>query len=472
LDPIVRLLLGLFVPQLVLFAAITEFIRAWVITHRVNAAAERCHGLSGPKVLEVDSAGKGVGRWRSLLDLVRLGGLGTRLVEMGPRCRVVWQRVAGWLFVKKPLRYELVSHNIILSFYTSANVTYNTQTNIAHPCTFERWTIAHGFFVVMGGLTIELPPNEDDHSSAENQQAIGTASVDTSRILQLIDQEARFDLFKHMTTAQINQVREATSNSVLFLIAKLLYFAAMVIRRRGLGYTVTPLEVLTTSHIFLTLCIMAFWWHKPPYLREGIALSQQALLAEFEDLAEELDAHRKGTKFNFSYTRPPYFGLRPWHRQDDNGLTREEANYRALALFPICFCHAGVSVLPFWRLTFPSEMERQLWQSIVFYSCGLASVITILAITDSVVRVMVTRWPWFEDIWTKTKANKSHSRNTQWLRDRINDALYFVVVPPLVSIAVLLGLAAAAFRNAPDGVYVAGPGDLYRRNGTYGIVWS
>lgn len=355
-------------------------------------------------------------------------------------------------------------------------LTVSQQRDIDHPCVFERWTIAHGFFVVMGGLTIELPPSDNDHPLVENQQAVGTASVDTARIIQLVEREdhrlARFDLFKDMTAAQISQVQEATSISILFFIVKLVYFTSMVTRRRVLKYAVASLEVITVAHAFIALCITAFWWHKPPYLREGIQLNKHALLVEFRDLAPELQAHRKGTEFKYSYTKPPRFGLRPWHRQDDNSLTYGEANYRALALFPLCFCHAGVQLLPFWGLTFPSVVEKQLWQSTLYYSCALASLMTFLALLDSAVRIMVAYWPRFRQLWERQAANTSHSGNTLSLRNWINEALYFVVAPALLSTAILLALAAASFRYLPDGVYLAGPGDLFTTNGTYGIAWS
>jgi hypothetical protein len=481
LNLVARLMLGLFMPQLVLFAAITDFIRAWIISRRINAAAERCHSLGAPRVVvDLKSGMKELDWLRDFLDgrgpSFGFGLVGTRLFGTLSRWKVVCQRMSRCVLAKQPQRYELVRSNPWLSLLVSTDDSRTTQTDIEHPCVFERWTIAHGFFVVMGGLTIELPPSENDHPLVENQQAVGTASVDTTRIIQLVERQdhkqARFDLFENLTAAQISQVQEATSISVLLFVAKLIYFASMVIRRRVLNYAVAPLEVITTAHVFIALCIMAFWWHKPPYLREGIKLNKQALLDQFPDLAAELQAHRTGKKIEYSYTRPPRFGLRPWHRQDDDSLTCEEANYRALALFPLCFCHAGVSLLPFWGLAFPSDVEEQIWQTTLYYSCGLASLMTILALIDSLVRIMVTYWPWFKTIWTRQSANKSHSNNTLTLRNWINEALYFVVAPALLSIAILLGLSAAAFRDLPDGVYVAGPGDLYRTNHTYGIAWS
>lgn len=120
LNQVARLMLGLFMPQLVLFAAITDFIRAWVVSRQVNAAAERCHSLCAPRVaVDPKSGMKELGWLRDFLDgrgpSLGFGLVGTRLFVTLSRWKVVCQRVSRYVLAKQPQRYELVRSNLWLS---------------------------------------------------------------------------------------------------------------------------------------------------------------------------------------------------------------------------------------------------------------------------------------------------------------------------------------------------------------------
>lgn len=109
---VARLMLGLFMPQLVLFAAITDFIRAWVISRRVNAAADRCHRLSAARVDPNDGL-KELEWLRDFMDgwgrSLGFGPVRTELFETLSTWKVVYQRVSNCVFAKHPQRYHLVS---------------------------------------------------------------------------------------------------------------------------------------------------------------------------------------------------------------------------------------------------------------------------------------------------------------------------------------------------------------------------
>jgi len=103
---VARLLFGLLVPQLVLFAAVTEFGQAYLITTRVNRAIEKAHLQTPPQAPVNNDEQNRWRHWQS--NFIGAEWFGRTIIaweRMTQKIKVVWRRI----FSSKPEYYELVS---------------------------------------------------------------------------------------------------------------------------------------------------------------------------------------------------------------------------------------------------------------------------------------------------------------------------------------------------------------------------
>ena len=313
---------------------------------------------------------------------------------------------------------------------------------------------------------MQLPRDHSDQPFAESQGPAASVALNAPQVYNLVDMDdpkkARFDLFQNVRSAQVRQVVEANTMAVLLAMLRLVSFAYTTVRRRYLGMGMAPLEVLTIAHVFMAICIQAFLWYKPSYLREGINLDLPAVRSVFPDLDAELTAQRLGLRVAYAYTTPSRSGFLPWHRTDDRDFNlRIHANYRALVVFPLCICHAAIFLLPAWGLEFPTPFEMAFWWAALLYVVGLCSIVTILIILDTATRLFADYLPTFGSFWGREDDRQSHLGRIILFRDFVNTALYIVVAPALASLTFTLVLAAMAFRDLPASVRLAGPGDVF-----------
>jgi hypothetical protein len=92
-----RVILATLMPQLMLFAAVTDFGRAWIIQHRVNAAAKACfvhHNRPTPPAAPIDLQAIPYPFLRRALHLVLLA----------------FMRLGRLLRSNEPDVYDLVQH--------------------------------------------------------------------------------------------------------------------------------------------------------------------------------------------------------------------------------------------------------------------------------------------------------------------------------------------------------------------------
>jgi hypothetical protein len=147
----------------------------------------------------------------------------------------------------------------------------------------------------MGGFTVGDPLTINDGPSLdESQDSQEVVSLRPQHLFALFEKEvhnqARFDLFTHISEAQIKQLHEYSSIQHVLVLGRLLTFVWYCYQRQRLGLETSPLEVLTVGHVFMAVLIEIFWWDKPPYLRLPVQnLDRQALYQAIPGLERELD---------------------------------------------------------------------------------------------------------------------------------------------------------------------------------------
>jgi hypothetical protein len=315
----------------------------------------------------------------------------------------------------------------------------------------------------MGGLRVARHRDLNDHPLTEQQRIAKSESLAPHRILELVERPddgygtARFDLLAQAGDAPVSQVLEANNMSLQIFGLRLLYFAAKVFERRQSGLAVAPLEVLTVAHVFMAFCITAFWWCKPSYLREGVVLDRLIIERELPGIAAELHARAVGLQVQDAYTRPPRWGLRPWHRPDDNYLTvRGAANYRALIVFPLCICCATIPLLPTWELQFSNSTHFWIWRVSLIVLCGFGGLVTFLASLDTSARLLASHCATFRTFWGSEDDRRSRFGTTVVIRHFFNYTLYCIAGIALLCMAAVYVVAAMGFQEIPSDVLVAG----------------
>lgn len=345
-------------------------------------------------------------------------------------------------------------------------IVHGEQTNHPrYPCEFRRWTLTHGFYVAMGGLRVARPHDLNDNPFVEEQKIAKSDFLAPHRILELVERPgdayrtARFDLLAQVGVAPVSQVLEANNMSLSIFGLRLLYFVAKVFERRHSGLAVAPLEVLTVAHVLMAFCITTFWWCKPSYLREGVVLDNLTVEGELPGVSGELRARAAGRQVQdaYAYTRPSRWGLRPWHRPDDNYLTlRGAANYRALIVFPLCICYATIPLLPTWELQFPNPTYSWLWRGSLSVLCGFGALVTVLTLLDTSARQLASHCATFRTFWGSEDDSGSRFGNTVVIRRYVNYMLYLIAGVALICMAVMYVVAAVGFQEIPKDVLIAG----------------
>jgi hypothetical protein len=272
-------------------------------------------------------------------------------------------------------------------------------------CLFEKWTMAHGHFVRMGGFVVEL--HNDTPSIVESTKCPETVSVRVQHFLDLVNNtaEPRFDLLQEASKADIKQVHDALATNVLMsFLLRLLPFAYYSIRRRHRALEISPLEVFAVAYIFMAVCIQIFWWDKPQFLRKGVILKRGILCQLTKDFGSELSAAAKVTPVATAYPLilPARLGFVQWHSQDDNHINlRIHETYRDLIVTSIAVCHATIMLLPQWGLRFDTAGERIWWRMPLKAMTILSSIFFFLMSLDLVGTKLSERpgWSWFRKIW-------------------------------------------------------------------------
>jgi hypothetical protein len=105
---------------------------------------------------------------------------------------------------------------------------------------FTKFTMAHGYFVLMGGYTVGVPSTTNDelpiHESPESQEVV---SLKPQQLFALFEKEdprkARFDLFTQISEVQIKHLHEYSSTGHLVTI-----FGRLLVEQAALSSSAPP----------------------------------------------------------------------------------------------------------------------------------------------------------------------------------------------------------------------------------------
>ncbi|KAF4451535.1 hypothetical protein F53441_5492 [Fusarium austroafricanum] len=141
----------------------------------------------------------------------------------------------------------------------------------------QDFTIAHAFYVKMGGIVVVKCPQET--SSAQrgmepiNEGALGHSEDRESAASILRGSNAKFvqslsELVDEAAFFKIpeNEIKDLSKADVItkaFAITQCTWLVIQSIARRTQGYAISQLELATLAFIFCAVIMHIFWWNKP-----------------------------------------------------------------------------------------------------------------------------------------------------------------------------------------------------------------
>jgi hypothetical protein len=130
------------------------------------------------------------------------------------------------------------------------------------------WTLAHGFYTLMGGFVIDLGRSLDPKDT-EFTNGIERLTL-TPRGLLLL---AKCGHLPEVSEEEIMDKSKVDELGKLLACTQVTWMVVQVCTRLGLRLPVTLLEVTAVSHVVCALVLYALWWHKPRKVDEPTVLT-------------------------------------------------------------------------------------------------------------------------------------------------------------------------------------------------------
>ncbi|KAJ9607828.1 hypothetical protein H2200_007907 [Cladophialophora chaetospira] len=132
------------------------------------------------------------------------------------------------------------------------------QAEFAKTSHLSGWTLAHGFLVKMGGISLKTANGEHFRPAAQhflNLVADGKVEVTELKKEQIEDKSKTSGIVKALALMQI------------------IWFALGILGRGIQPLPITTLELSTVAIVFCSILTYAFWWHKPRDIQRPFVLN-------------------------------------------------------------------------------------------------------------------------------------------------------------------------------------------------------
>ncbi|KZP12300.1 hypothetical protein FIBSPDRAFT_1050126 [Athelia psychrophila] len=234
----------------------------------------------------------------------------------------------------------------------------------------KRWTVTHGFFVLMGGFYYFKGEHPEHPVAREDLEYMVT-----NGLLEELPNEA-----------EINDKSKGDAFSKTVTVAQTLWFIAQCLARAIQGLTVTKLEIVTLAYTAISMAMYRFWWSKPLSVSRPIRLTRPKRgVPEPEEPEEpELGWSVDIKKFVHAVVgtqddevqlwkldqAPTYYAGKP----EEHQVLFADAIALAFAMiFGAVHCIA-------WSFIFPSHAEKLLWRISAIALVGVPAIYIVFVV--------------------------------------------------------------------------------------------
>ena len=161
----------------------------------------------------------------------------------------------------------------------------------------QPWTIAHGFFIQMGGFILYANGYPKEVLTFE-------------RLSQLLHEKAIYP--PTVTERELQDRSKGDTVSKAIVVLQTSWFVLQCVARAGQHLPLGELEVLTLAFAVVNAAIYAAWWNKP----QGVNMAILILLKRGEDSTTAVMG--EGAFENLSHPTTANFPQPEYHRSNDN----------------------------------------------------------------------------------------------------------------------------------------------------------
>ena len=229
----------------------------------------------------------------------------------------------------------------------------------------RRWSMAHGFFIIMGGLHLFK------HNSEEKCDAQSISPEDDDPLHPLLAEDLIRDSiysFTMLTEAEIKDKGKSDSLAKSLVLLQTSWFVMQCIARAIEHLPVTHLEIVTLAYAAMNFMIYIFWWNKPLNVNQPVRVFRKSESSEIPQEwvlgARKLTWKTIGTNFILGFQdedvilsrrdRVPRF----WANSTSAGEGIGIADGIVLVV-GICF---GAIHCTAWCFSFPTHTELLMWR--------------------------------------------------------------------------------------------------------------
>jgi hypothetical protein len=274
--------------------------------------------------------------------------------------------------------------------------TLQKSTN-KNPTPAQKWTRAHGFFLVMGGFhlyslpegapTIPYPPELSMPSKfvlpLNHSREVGNAEYP----LEFKDLTADYNALAHFapTETEIKDKGKADIIAKILAILQTSWFVAQCIARGVSKLPLTELEVVTLAYATMNVFIYYFWWDKPKDVGCPIRVY---MVSKADGVESREKVVWKSGVAGIIYRiieyvtggQDKYFNLSeesqvPMFWSGKPGITIEERSMLGASILGMVF---GAIHFTSWNSEFPSHIELILWRVSCVTVTAVPLTVTIL----------------------------------------------------------------------------------------------
>ncbi len=279
----------------------------------------------------------------------------------------------------------------------------------------EKMSLAHGFFLDMGGFCLRLPAEEylqisgndiiraadaplgpeppqirdvlmyptglasdpwrcvEAHAAGHGQDvAVASSSSNESAVnsgggvVPRMSHPRWFDELKLISQEQVNNSAKSDTLTKMITCMQALWFATQVITRLCQHRAITLLEVSTLAYVFCAVTAYAAWWKKPQGCTDPVV---------FSCTEEEKPSHRETTGLERNSIE--FWGLSEWAISLDSRLGRWGSE---VALFMVFGATYGAIHVASWNIALPSDLELWLWRASSLYCLLFGLILNLIHI--------------------------------------------------------------------------------------------
>lgn len=236
------------------------------------------------------------------------------------------------------------------------------------------WTIAHAFFVIMGGY----------HAYNGNDPLY---PLDPTTVINLVSKGG-------LVPPRVDELSDKSKGDLVSktaVILQTIWFVAQCVARPIKHLPLTNLEVMTVAYTVMTVAMFLAWWNKPLNIASPIRVSGTPVETQPNHVVSKhfasdyiLGAQDDRVDLRCLHHVPTFWAGRP---KKNEVISADIVALFTAIIFGAVHCAA-------WFSTFPSNFELQMWRA----SAGAIIAIPAAILASLLLSFKVERWG-MNDVW-------------------------------------------------------------------------